>query len=290
LVRQLADLPDCAPTERRTWLFLDEVAQFGKIPSITVALETLRSKGVRVVLGMQSTSQIEKAYDSNDLSIWTWQCDTKIIGRIRETNDQKWAAELVGERELERYHHQFSSPTGGASGSPSKSQNWQRTTEKVLMPAEFGQKLSAKYPKPINALMLIDDDHAAILKWPYPKLQTLRTSINPAAWSQPGYTRPPWGVVPPPIAEIPTKPPRIPEQEPEYTPQPAPAGPFTPATTQQLAPDPAYRPSFLPPEPQPGAQAEDSGDLLHAILDAVKAVHGGGMEHLRTQIISKPEA
>lgn len=274
LVRQLADLPDCAPNERRIWLFLDEVAQFGKIPSITVALETLRSKGVRVVLGMQSTSQIEKEYDRHDLSIWTGQCDTKIIGRIRETNDQKWAADLVGERELERYHHQFSAPTGGAAGTPSKSQNWQRVTEKVLMPAEFGQTLSAKYPKPIHALALIDDDHVAILKWPYPQLKTLRPSVTPAVWSQPGYNRPPWGVVPPPVAALPSPEPlqqRKQEQE-------ADAGAFSQSQSSSFTPDPNYRPSFLPPEPLPALPVQESGgDLMDAILDAVRTLHSGGL-------------
>lgn len=193
LVRQLLDLPDCLPSERRVWLFLDEVGQFEKIPSITMALETLRSKGVRVVLGLQSTSQIEKEYSQSDLNIWTGQCNTKIICQLQETHDQKWASDLVGDRELERYHHQWSTSSG--NGASTKSRNWQRLTEKVLMPAEFGQRLSANHPQPIHALWLTGQ-YAAILSWNYPKLSKLRPAVIPAAWTQPGYTRPLWGVIP----------------------------------------------------------------------------------------------
>ncbi|MBU2804634.1 type IV secretion system DNA-binding domain-containing protein, partial [Acidithiobacillus ferridurans] len=101
--RQILDLPDCPPNARRIWLFLDEVPQAGKIPSITDLLEAARSKGVRVVLGMQTVAQIEELYSKNTMRIWVGQCSIKLIAALSEDADQKWAAGLVGEREVDRF-------------------------------------------------------------------------------------------------------------------------------------------------------------------------------------------
>ncbi len=78
-MRQILDMPDCKPHERRIWLILDEVPQAGQVPSITQALEAARSKGVRVVLGMQSLAQVRKTYDRDTATVWEGQTATKII-------------------------------------------------------------------------------------------------------------------------------------------------------------------------------------------------------------------
>ncbi|MEB8534189.1 type IV secretion system DNA-binding domain-containing protein, partial [Acidithiobacillus ferriphilus] len=117
IVQKCGDLPDADPDARRIWLILDEVPRLGKVPSITEGLEVLRSKGVRIVLGAQGIGQIEEIYSKTTARSWAMQTATKIIGRIVEPEDQKWAAGLIGERVLERYSASQNTQLGGSGGS-----------------------------------------------------------------------------------------------------------------------------------------------------------------------------
>lgn len=200
VVKKLLALPDCSPDTRRVWLFLDEVPQAGKIPSITQGLETLRSKGVRVVLGMQSISQLEEhGYSKNTATIWTGQAGTKIIASLVAPDDQKWASNLLGDREVERYQRTVSASFNGQGGS--QSGVYQRVSEHVLMPAQFGQELYSDYPLSVRAMVLLTPGAAAILDWPFPPIQHQRAARIDAAWTLPGFQRPIWGAVPPKVGE-----------------------------------------------------------------------------------------
>ncbi|MHB1531324.1 type IV secretion system DNA-binding domain-containing protein [Acidithiobacillus sp.] len=100
--RRILDMPDCPPSARRIWFFLDEVPQAGKILSITELLEAARSKGVRVVLGMQSVAQVREIYGEHTARIWVGMTGIKVVAALTEPDDQKWAAGLLGDRELDR--------------------------------------------------------------------------------------------------------------------------------------------------------------------------------------------
>ncbi|MBU2804411.1 type IV secretion system DNA-binding domain-containing protein [Acidithiobacillus ferridurans] len=198
VTRQILDLPDGSPDARRIWLFLDEVPQAGKIPSVTELLEAARSKGVRIVLGMQSVAQVEELYSKNTLRIWAGQCSIKVIAALTEPADQKWAADLVGEREVDRFVGSQNIATGGQGSSQGGS--FQRVKEHVLMPAEFGQVLQVIEEKGPRALLLAPGA-GAILDWPFPPVRAQRPDRVPAAWTLPGAERPVWGAVPPQVAE-----------------------------------------------------------------------------------------
>jgi hypothetical protein len=195
VVAQVLDMPDCKPSERRIWLFLDEAPQAGKIPSITAALEAARSKGVRVVLGMQSISQIETKYEKATSTIWAGQTGMKIIANLAAPADQKWASDLLGEREIERYQKQTSSSMG--SGPASMSGGYQHHKESVLMPSQLGSELYVTGTGPMALIQ--STKHAAILTFPFPPISHQREAEVPAIWTKAGYKRPDWGVVPPKI-------------------------------------------------------------------------------------------
>ncbi len=199
VVRRGASLPDCRPYQRRLLLILDEVPQCGRIPSISDALVTLRSKGCRVILGLQSIAQIEQTYDRNTATIWASSTATKIICSVASPADQRWAAELVGEREVERFHGQTQLSPG--AGAASRSSSWHRVREPVLMPAQFGQVLGVGRKGP--RAVLLGGGAAAMLDWPFPEVKPLRKDRVDAAWVKVGYKRPTWGAVPPPVAAPP---------------------------------------------------------------------------------------
>lgn len=201
-VKQILGFPDAAPDQRRIWLFLDEVPQAGKIPSITSALEAARSKGCRVVLGMQGVAQLEEhGYSKNTLDIWSGQCGIKIIANLGTPRDQKWAADLLGERDLERYQSNVSIQNSGNGGNSGQSGGYQRVKESVLLPASFGTDLYVDESKSGGpTALLVTSKIAAVLKWPFPPLQSMHPAFVEAPWIVPGFVRPVWGKTPPQVA------------------------------------------------------------------------------------------
>ena len=209
-VKQILGFPDAPPEARRIWLFLDEVPQAGKIPSITSALEAARSKGCRVVLGMQGVAQLEEhGYSKNTLRIWAGQCGVKIVANLSDPDDQRWASNLLGDRDLERYQANISVNNNGAPGGGTSGQSggYQRASEPVMLPASFGTDLfvdEGKNGGPTALLMTAKT--AAVVKWPFPDVRAKRDAFVEAPWIQPGFQRPVWGKTPPQVAMIPSRP------------------------------------------------------------------------------------
>ncbi|WP_163055369.1 type IV secretion system DNA-binding domain-containing protein [Acidithiobacillus ferrooxidans] len=202
IVQKCGDLPDADPDQRRIWLILDEVPRLGKVPSITEGLEVLRSKGVRIVLGAQGIGQIEEIYSKTTARSWAMQTATKIIGRIVEPEDQKWAAGLIGERVLERYSASQNTQLGG-SGGGSSGGSYQRVQEHTVIPSQLGQIVRVSKSGPRAILQVAGSDQVGLLDWPFASAKTLRPGRDEmqAAWVLPGYNRPIWGTVPPKVAD-----------------------------------------------------------------------------------------
>lgn len=275
IVLKLEDLPDVSPEKRRVWLILDEVPRLGKIPSITEALEVLRSKGVRIILGCQGIGQIEERYSKTTARSWAMQTATKIFGRISEPEDQRWAAGILGERELERYSSQNTSATGGSS---SQGGGYQRVKEHTILPAQLGQIVKVTKSGPRALLTIAGSEQVGLLDWPFQSNPDQRGSReeHQARWVLPRYTRPAWGAVPPKV-DIPapatagtTKP-----QQVEELPRPQPL----PQIQQQVA-------DQTQPQAQAAEDAPDAGETItdHMIghaLDGLMPGAGMGFELLK---------
>ncbi|MDA8151599.1 MAG: type IV secretion system DNA-binding domain-containing protein [Acidithiobacillus sp.] len=283
-VKQILAFPDAPPDARRIWLFLDEVPQAGKIPSITSALEAARSKGCRVVLGMQGVAQCEEhGYSKNTLDIWSGQCGIKIVANLSTPRDQKWAADLLGERDLERYQSNQNNGNGGQSG---QSGGYQRVRESVMLPASFGTDLYVEERKGGGpTALIITSKVAAIMKWPFPDLGEMRPAFVESPWIQPGFTRPVWGKVPLKVAG-----PAAPE-----------VPPAKPAGIHKEAPPHAQQAVVVvdqqtQPQPQaPGGEVPGVGEAVadHVIghaLDGVIPGMGMGFELLKVmdELMSSP--
>ena len=218
IVLKLEDLPDVSPEDRRIWLILDEVPRMGKIPSITEALEVLRSKGVRIVLGCQGINQIEEKYSKTTARSWAMQTATKILGRITEPEDQRWASSLVGERDLERFAAQYNVSGGGGGGS-SQGGSYQRVKEHTVLPSQFGQIVRITKRGPRAILTLGGSEYVGLLDWPFQSNPNQRKSReqHQADWVLPRYARPTWGAIPPkvdipPVITVPAKKEKDPQQ------------------------------------------------------------------------------
>ena len=266
-VRQILDMPDAGPDQRRIWLIVDEAPRAGKIPSITDALTAARSKGCRVILGLQSLAQIREVYSRDTATVWAGQTATKIICQTTAPDDQKWCSDLLGEREVERYQHQVSQQTGSDAGGQ-HSASWQRIRELVLLPASFGQELRVTPAGPRALLMAAGE--AALLDWLFPVLTKHRPAFVEALWTQPGYQRPTWGKAPP---DLPTGPASLAKAGEQKTAQKKPA-PQPPAPVVTVPIPDADLPVVPAKQPESAVDHVAQGVLEHA-LDV--AMPGAGL-------------
>jgi len=159
-------LGDVDPAERRIWFILDEVPQLGKIPEITQFLETSRSKGIRMVLGLQNSDQIDKVYGKEDRAIWENLTVTKIWGQDVGKDAKKWASESVGTHTVQIFNRTVN--TGTLPPSSGDSKNWSAPQEKKLLEEHAFEMLLRPRPrkKIVTALLQIAGFDRVILDWP----------------------------------------------------------------------------------------------------------------------------
>lgn len=117
----LLDLKEDRTDKRRNWVFLDELADAGKLDGLPALLTKGRSKGVCVVLGFQDIDSLKEVYGDNVAGALTSQCNCKAILRLESPSTGEWASKLFGEYEaIEiRTSESFSSTSGGSGGRSS---------------------------------------------------------------------------------------------------------------------------------------------------------------------------
>ena len=137
---QLLLRPDADPndSEAAAWLFLDEFGAAGKCNLLRKQMIKLRSKRVRVVIGIQSLQQLKEEYGPEAAQIILGSMDTLLLGRNRgggDEGDGEWACAQLG-------------MVGGLGWTqPSADGQWgsYQHVERDLVPAtEFG-RLGAVY-------------------------------------------------------------------------------------------------------------------------------------------------
>lgn len=95
----LLDQPEDRTGSRRSWLFLDEIGEAGKLEGLTSVLTKGRSKGVCVVLGFQDIDSLREVYGENIAGVITSQCNCKAILRLESPRTAEWASKLFGDYE-----------------------------------------------------------------------------------------------------------------------------------------------------------------------------------------------
>lgn len=132
---------------RRTWVFLDELRQAGRLEGLSSLLTKGRSKGASVILGYQDIEGLREVYGYQLANEIAGQCANKAILRCDSADTARWASALFGEREvLERREslNQSSSSTsnsyslGGSSTSGSSTQTSEQVLKReVVLPSEI---------------------------------------------------------------------------------------------------------------------------------------------------------
>jgi hypothetical protein len=92
----VVEVDDRSPFARRTWFFLDEVREAGKLELLGRLLTKGRSKGVALDLGFQDISGMREAYGQELADELLGQCNTKILLRVNSPQSAAWAAKQRG--------------------------------------------------------------------------------------------------------------------------------------------------------------------------------------------------
>jgi len=89
------------PGQKKVWLVIDELASLQRLPQFHTALTKGRKSENPIVFGYQGKAQLETIY-GHLAEVMLSQPTTKFILRTAEPNAAKWAAEMIGEVEIER--------------------------------------------------------------------------------------------------------------------------------------------------------------------------------------------
>jgi len=160
----VTNFPDAKPSQRRIWLFLDEVPQAGKIPTITDFLVTARSKGCRTVLGFQTPSQIAEGYGEKTLETWDNATSVKVFLQCVGPEAKKYVSQSVGEREI--LVMKKSDNIGVAPTHTGHTTSWVDDREKLVSPDEVASLLGPG-KNGVTGILQIAGCEPAVLTWPF---------------------------------------------------------------------------------------------------------------------------
>jgi hypothetical protein len=125
IFKLLSDLLLSGPeTEtKKTWLFLDEVREAGRLEGLRSLLNQGRSKGARVVLGFQDIEGMRKQYGAEEAHEIVGLCNSRTFLRTDSFATAKWAQENVGESQVneQKVSRCETETTGSGPGGPTSS-------------------------------------------------------------------------------------------------------------------------------------------------------------------------
>ncbi|MDR2203492.1 MAG: type IV secretory system conjugative DNA transfer family protein [Nitrososphaerota archaeon] len=142
-----------SPNNHPILFLLDEFPRLGKIPSITDALATLRSKKITICIIIQSLAQLKMIYGHDTQEVIADTCAFKAILGATDANTQEYFSKLVGTYEKFRtsksqnYDQYIGAPTGSGINT---SQDYEK---RIIKPEEFAtlqKELILLYPMPLN--------------------------------------------------------------------------------------------------------------------------------------------
>jgi len=120
---------------RRVWLLIDELASLEKLPSLLDALTKGRKHGLRIVAGLQSTSQLADIYGEKSAQTIRASFRSLVVLGGAKTDPQTAddMSKSLGEHEVERDDYSM----GLSARGTSPSLRVQRTVERIVTPSQI---------------------------------------------------------------------------------------------------------------------------------------------------------
>lgn len=123
-------------TSRRTWFFLDEVREAGKLDGLSQLMNKGRSRGCCVALGFQDIHGLKAVYGNEVALEVVGQCSQKALLRMESEATAKWGSATIGQ------HEHIDVMRGRSGWQSSKSEQW-RTADLVLPSELLGIKATS---------------------------------------------------------------------------------------------------------------------------------------------------
>lgn len=105
---------------RRTWFFLDELKEMGRLDSLPSLLTKGRSKGARVAIMFQTIEGLRAVYGDRLANEIVGMCACKLLLRTDSPETAQWASSVIGEAETIRWMQSQQSGKHGESNSLSQ--------------------------------------------------------------------------------------------------------------------------------------------------------------------------
>lgn len=163
--------------ERRVWLFVDEFAQLPKVHRFEAMLETGRSKGLAVVLGIQGIEQLVAKYSQQVADQIESLIGTKVIAKINVGQTARRLEEQFGNTIM--ITHRRDTDGGGRL-------KWVREEkrEPVVHRTDFQTELGPLlHKKGVYVLVSGIGKHIYKVLVPYSKSTDMREAERPATWA-----------------------------------------------------------------------------------------------------------
>ncbi len=123
------------PTQT-TWLVIDELAVLKAQPNLQQLLNRGRKRGMAVVLGFQDVLQLYALYGKAMVANMLDQPATRLLLRTNNGETQRWCAEDIGRREVERAME--SETAGPENVRDAINRSHSRKEEPAVMGSQFG--------------------------------------------------------------------------------------------------------------------------------------------------------
>ncbi|MBK8751743.1 MAG: type IV secretion system DNA-binding domain-containing protein [Candidatus Competibacteraceae bacterium] len=175
---------DTRKTDWRLYVVLDEIAQSRKIEALQSLSSAGRSKGLHLVVGLQSITQLKKIYGPEFADLLYTNLLCRYIGRTPDGDSAEWIAQKLGMREVERLADNVSFTAAQQGPSEQRSWAWRREQMKVLMPSQLSSELGPEFKKNrIRGLLSVaGGSHVVRLAWPKVHDKSVRPALLESAW------------------------------------------------------------------------------------------------------------
>jgi len=164
--------------DRRVWLFLDEFPQLDRLKHFSTLLDTGRSKGVCVVLGMQDFAQLRDRYGHHQADAWLGMIGTHIITRISLGRTAEEVCRLIGTQDVEKRKRTKTY----SKGQVSVTEDVRLETRPVITMSDLASRLGPR-KKTVRALMLGPGKDVYEFEVPYVSLESYRAPSQPRNWT-----------------------------------------------------------------------------------------------------------
>ncbi len=172
-------------TDWRLYMALDEIAQSRRIEALQSLSSAGRSKGLHLIVGIQSITQLKKLYSPEFADLLYTNLLMRYIGRTPDGDSAEWIAEKLGRREIERLKNSRSWSQSEQGLSNQESWDWQPESKQVVLPFQLSAELGPDYQQGhICGLLSVSGwSHVLRLAWPKMNYPTLRPALINAPWS-----------------------------------------------------------------------------------------------------------